>query len=80
MSPSTQEAVITTVADVMQVPADGVTVDTTPDDLEQWDSLRHMTLVLRLEEQFAVVFSEEDMMTGLLSVRGIISTVDRLTR
>lgn len=78
MSSATEAVVIALVADVMQVPSGDVTVDTTPDDLEQWDSLAHMTLVLRLEEHFGVVFSEEDMMTGLLSVRGIIGTVDRL--
>ena len=33
--------------------------DASPGNIEQWDSLRHMSLVLALEEEFSVRFSEE---------------------
>lgn len=33
-----------------------------PDNLEKWDSLTHMTLVVALEEEFEVKFSEEEIL------------------
>lgn len=35
--------------------------DATPGQIVQWDSLRHMNLVLALEEEFAVRFPEEQV-------------------
>ena len=34
--------------------------DASSDTIESWDSLRHMNLVLALEEEFGVIFSDED--------------------
>ena len=33
-----------------------------PDSIENWDSLHHMNLVLALEEEFDVEFSDEQVM------------------
>ncbi len=38
---------------------------TTPDTLEQWDSLKHMSLVIALEEEFGVQFDEEEIVKML---------------
>lgn len=35
--------------------------DASPDTIENWDSLRHMNLVLALEEEFGVEFSDEQV-------------------
>lgn len=35
--------------------------DASPGNIEQWDSLRHMSLVLALEEEFGVRFPEEEI-------------------
>ena len=35
--------------------------DTSPDNLEEWDSLRHINLVVALEEEFGVNFSEDEI-------------------
>ena len=32
-----------------------------PETLEQWDSLRHMNLIVALEEEFNIRFSEGDI-------------------
>jgi acyl carrier protein len=39
--------------------------DTSPETLEVWDSLKHMNLVLALEEEFQIQFDEEDIMNML---------------
>ena len=49
------------VADVMQIPLGYVTPASSPDTIETWDSLRHLNLVLALEESFGVQFSPEEI-------------------
>lgn len=34
--------------------------DTSPDNIEQWDSLSHMKLILAIENEFSVEFDEEE--------------------
>lgn len=38
---------------------------TTPDTLEQWDSLKHMSLVIALEEEFGIQFEDEEIVKML---------------
>lgn len=44
---------------VFGIEATSIGEDASPGNIEQWDSLRHMNLVLALEEEFSVRFSEE---------------------
>ena len=48
------EQVRSLMADVFQVPLLEINPDLTFGDLPQWDSLGHMELMMRLEEQFQV--------------------------
>lgn len=48
-----------TLAAVLGVPESEIGEETSMDTVPAWDSLRHLNLVLALEEQFAVSFSEE---------------------
>lgn len=47
-------------ATVLEVPVDTVGPDTDMDTVEGWDSLRHLTLVLSLEQEFGVSIDDED--------------------
>jgi acyl carrier protein len=47
-------------ATVLEVPADTIGPRTDMDTLEGWDSLRHLTLVLSLEQEFGVHIDDED--------------------
>lgn len=51
------KAVMATILEVE--PAD-ITEDSSSDTLEQWDSLRHMNLVLALEDEFGVSIPDEE--------------------
>jgi acyl carrier protein len=44
-----------------------------PGVIETWDSLRHMNLIVALEEEFEIVFTDEEM-TELLNIE-LISTI-----
>jgi acyl carrier protein len=45
--------------------------------VEQWDSLRHMNLVVALEEEFRVRFTDQQI-DELLSLRLILLTLKEL--
>ena len=48
-------------ADVFQVPASTLGPDSTPESVGTWDSLRHLSFVLALEEEFHLQFLPEDI-------------------
>ena len=52
-------------AHIFEVPLEEITVDASPDSVEHWDSIRHMNLVLALEEEFDVEFTDEQIVTML---------------
>lgn len=51
-------------------------LETTPDDVERWDSLMHIQLVFALEQQFGVRLPEEVLVTRL-SLGGLVGEVQR---
>lgn len=55
-------------ANVFGVEVSLITDDASPDTIESWDSLRHMNLVLVLEEQFGVELSD-DQVVEILSYK-----------
>lgn len=72
-----EEKVKQIVSNVMAVPVDSLQNDSSPDTVDSWDSIRHMNLMLALEEAFQVTFSEEQI-TMMMSVGLIISTIQDL--
>lgn len=46
---------------VFDVPLGEITDDSSPSTLAKWDSLNHMSLVTSLEEDFNVVFTDEEI-------------------
>jgi acyl carrier protein len=48
-------------AKVFSVPPDFITPDASPDTVENWDSLRHMNLVLALEQEFGVELTDDQV-------------------
>ena len=47
-------------ARVFGVSPDSINKDASPDTVEKWDSLAHMSLILALEEAFGITLSEEE--------------------
>jgi acyl carrier protein len=64
-------------ASVFGIEAGAIDEDASPGAIEQWDSLRHMNLVLALEEEFDVRFSEEQI-EELLSFALVRTTLQEL--
>ncbi len=73
----TRQRVLRAVSQIMDVPADQLTDGSSPDTIDAWDSLRHMNLVLALEEEFGIKFSDQQIMT-MSSVERILAGVHEL--
>lgn len=50
----------TVMATVLGISADAISDDTSMDTVESWDSIKHMNLVLAIEEEFGVSIPDED--------------------
>ena len=48
------------VADVLEVDVSSIGPEFSMDTVEQWDSLRHMTLVLSIEDGFGISIPDEE--------------------
>jgi acyl carrier protein len=69
-NPSLTAQVQALLAEAIQAPPDLVTSDLAFGDLPQWDSLGHMEVMLRLEEQYGVAI-DADVIAQLVSVAEI---------
>ena len=77
MPDQTRSRALRTVSRIMGVPAEMLSEASSPDSVESWDSLRHMSMVLALEEEFGVRFSDEQIM-ALSSIGAILTTLAEL--
>ena len=50
----------TVIATILEVEPGDISEDSSSDTIEQWDSLRHMNLVLALEDEFGVSIPDEE--------------------
>lgn len=46
---------------IFDVPLETITEDSSSDNIENWDSLRHLNLILALEEEFNVTIPDEEV-------------------
>lgn len=58
------------------VPAEDITNQTVPDDIQKWDSLGHMNMVSILEKEFGTQFEVDDVME-MASVQNILDILVR---
>lgn len=82
MQPTTANALLERVqrivADSFETPIEQVTPQSNPDTISNWDSLRHLNMVLTLEQEFGVEFAPEEI-EQLLSVEIIADFVKEKT-
>jgi acyl carrier protein len=61
LTPSIFEQVRGIASDILGVPAGKITVASSPETIESWDSMQHLNLVLAIEERFGVQLSPEEI-------------------
>ena len=63
------------ISDIMMVADDDITMASTPNTIEAWDSLRLLDMVLALESEFDVQFSPDEIeeMTTVANIVGVVA-------
>jgi acyl carrier protein len=64
--------VLAWVADIFEAPVENIRPETRRDEIEAWDSLGILTLMARLDEDFQVLLTEEEIQQ-LRSVKDILN-------
>ena len=71
MAKSTNE-ILAWVAEVFETPVEKIRPETKKDEIESWDSLGILTLMARLDEDFQILLTEEEIQQ-LRSVQDILN-------
>jgi acyl carrier protein len=61
---------------ILSVPGDTILETTGRDNLAQWDSLSHLTLVSALEEEFGIQFTADEMHSAA-TVKDFLQLLDK---
>ena len=60
MSASIADTIREILSDVLEISPDRVTDTLSADSCEEWDSERHISIILSVEERFGVTFAETE--------------------
>ena len=71
-------AIKTVMAQILEVEPHSIGPSSSPETIPRWDSLKHMQLVLALEDELGVRFPD-DVIPNLLSLEAIESAVAKLS-
>jgi len=56
-----KEQIMKVMSTVFEVPSEKITENSSPDIIESWDSLKHLNLILALEEEFDITIPDEEV-------------------
>ena len=59
---------------VLEVPIDKINLNSSNENIVSWDSLKHINLILALEEEFNIEFSEE-LIPGMIDYSSIKNAI-----
>lgn len=68
--------VYSVVSDVFRIPVEEIRENMTPSDIEGWDSLEQLNLVMAIENKFGISFGTEDMF-NIVTIKSIIDIVSK---
>ncbi len=63
------------IADILGIDETTINNESSPDNVEEWDSLKHMNIIIAIEEEFNLTFSDEEI-GDMLNVQLIIYTLN----
>jgi acyl carrier protein len=61
-------------ADILNIPANRITDKTTMKDVAEWDSLKHMELIVGIERHYKIELTGDEI-ADMISVKAIKSTL-----
>lgn len=71
-----EKKIYSVISKILGVPIKDLNEQSSPETIEGWESLKHMNLVIALEEEFDVQF-EDDEIVNLLNIKNIIQILQR---
>ncbi len=74
MGNSVDRQLIEIFAEVLEISPGAITQDIKTDDIETWDSLRHLRLFMTIEEKMGVKFTTEEIV-GISSMEEIRNSI-----
>lgn len=77
MMDNTEQRSKQVMADVFDMPAETILENVSQDNLEGWDSLKHLDLVVALEEEFEITIPVEEV-GNLISFKLIVVIIKEL--
>ncbi len=67
------------IASVFNLEVDSIKDDASPDNVLNWDSLNHMNLIVSLEEEFKIRFTDEEI-SEMLNLELILYTIQEKSK
>lgn len=74
-----EDRIKSVMAVTLNLGSDDIHNDASPETIASWDSLRHMTLIMALEDEFGIRFTDDQIPT-LLNYRIIVDSIETLLR
>jgi acyl carrier protein len=71
------ERVRSVASDIFGVPVDKITAESSPQTIDNWDSMQHLNLVLAIEEKFGVQLDPEDI-EQMKNIGAVATLVEKL--
>ncbi len=53
------------ISEVFNIDIELINNESSPDNIESWDSLKHMNLIVALEEEFEIEFNDEEIVDSM---------------
>ena len=75
MSKDYKNHIFSVMSAVFEIPLSMLNEDSSSDTIETWDSLKHLSLILALEEEFGITIPDEEV-GGLVNYKLIEITVN----
>lgn len=58
---SVQPKIYQLMSNVFEIPVEEISEDSSLDSIESWDSVRHLNLILAIEEEFGITIPDEEV-------------------
>lgn len=73
-----KEKVYQIISQLMETPVASINENSSAEDIVKWDSLKHMDLMMTLEEEFEIQFTDEEIVE-LSDVKSILAAIQEHT-
>lgn len=72
-----REKVLTIISQCLELPIENLRPELSMDDIENWDSMRNVMILSRLEEDFDIMIPEDDIF-DMITIGDIIAEMEKI--